>query len=462
MSPWILVAYLVAAVLFILGMKKLSSPRTAPRGNQLSALGMAVAVVATLLHSAVIGYGTIAIGIGVGALIGAIAAVRVQMTAMPQMVAVFNGFGGGASALVAMAELLRAQRAGMPPELADSLPMVIGILIGGMTFTGSFVAFLKLQELVRGAPITFPMQRVLNALVALGALTLGVLGMAESADPTFFWAVLAVSGLLGVLFVLPIGGADMPVVVALLNSFSGLAAAATGFVVMNQALIISGALVGASGIILTQIMCKGMNRTLSNVLFSAFGSAATSSSGGAAVEGTVKSADAAGVAMILDAAQSVVIVPGYGMAVAQAQHVVQQLSKALRARNIDVRFAIHPVAGRMPGHMNVLLAEAEVPYELLIESDNINPQLPNTDVALVLGANDVVNPAARNDPTSPLYGMPICDVDKCRTVIVVKRSMRPGFSGVENPLYFLDNTLMYFGDAKQAMEDLIRELKELE
>jgi len=459
-SP-ILFAYLVAAVLFIFGMKRLSSPKTAPTGNLWSAIGMLIAILATLTDKGVISYWVILAGAIVGSVIGAIAAMRVKMTAMPQMVAVFNGFGGGASALVAMAELMRAQQHGTPPDPGQSLPIVLGVFIGALTFTGSMVAFAKLQELMSGSPTTFPLQRLVNGLIAASVIGFAGMGMAKSGNLDFYWALLAASSVLGVMFVIPIGGADMPVVVALLNSFSGLAAAATGFVVMNQALIISGALVGASGIILSNIMCRAMNRSLVNVLFGAFGGTAAAGGGGAGVEGVAKSAQAADVAMILDAARAVVIVPGYGMAVAQAQHAVHQVSKQLQERGIDVRFAIHPVAGRMPGHMNVLLAEAEVPYEQLIESERINPQLPNTDVALVVGANDVVNPAARTDPSSPLYGMPIVDVDKCTTVIVIKRSLRPGFSGVQNPLYYLDNTLMYFGDAKVALEDLTRELKEL-
>jgi NAD(P) transhydrogenase subunit beta len=459
-SSYILLAYLVAAVLFIVGIQRLSSPRTASSGNAIAAVGMLVAIVATLLHHEVLDYVTIVIAMLIGGAVGAVGAYTVQMTAMPQMVALFNGLGGGASALVASAELLRSLGRGDSPALEVLIPIVLGVVIGAVTLTGSLIAFAKLQELMTGSPIVFPLQQPFNVLLGLGLLGLAGIVIVDPANQPIFWSLFALAAVLGVLLVIPIGGADMPVVISLLNSYSGLAACATGFVLQNQALIISGSLVGASGIILTQIMCRAMNRSLFNVMFSAFGQQQAAGAG-AGAQGTAKSGSADDTAIILDAARSVVIVPGYGLAVAQAQHAVRELSDLLGERKVDVRFAIHPVAGRMPGHMNVLLAEADVPYEQLVEMDDINPQLPNTDVALVIGANDVTNPAARDDPTSPIYGMPIIEVDRCKTVIVIKRSLNPGFAGIDNPLYFLDNTMMYFGDAKSAVELLLRELRDL-
>jgi NAD(P) transhydrogenase subunit beta len=455
-------AYLLAAVLFILGLSNLSSPKTAPLGNVIAAVGMLIAVVATLLTQGVVDYVTILAGIVLGSAIGAVLAQRIQMTAMPQMVALLNGFGGAASALVASAEVVSTiVEAEAAPTGIVPLAIALSVLIGSVTFTGSFVAFAKLQELIGGAALTYPLQRASNAIIALGALGLCAAVVIEPWNLQALGGLVAVSLVLGVLLVVPIGGADMPVVISLLNSYSGLAACATGFVLDNSALVVSGSLVGASGIILTKIMCDAMNRSLANVLFGAFGavsegaSAATSADGRTATAYTPTDA-----AVIFSNASSCIIVPGYGMAVAQAQHAVRELADALEERGVQVRFAIHPVAGRMPGHMNVLLAEADVPYDKLVEMDEINPEFPQTDVALVLGANDVVNPAARHDKGSPIYGMPILDVDKAKHVFVIKRSMNPGFAGVQNPLFFNDNTMMVFGDAKQTVMALTEALRD--
>ncbi len=464
MTFWIQLSYLVAAVLFILGLQNLSSPKTAPRGNLLAALGMLIAIVATLLVQDVVGYATVAAGIAVGAVIGAVLALRIAMTAMPQMVALLNGFGGAASALVAGSELLDAvTRVGVAPTGIIPLAIVLSVLIGTVTLTGSLVAFAKLQELVGGAAVTYPLQQVSNALIGLGAVALAAMAVYDPTNLNAFYGVVGVGLLLGVLLVIPIGGADMPVVISLLNSYSGLAAGATGFVLDNSALVVSGALVGASGIILTKIMCDAMNRSLTNVLFGAFGAQAEEAAGGAVAgqdQGSVTAYTPVDAAVIFSNATSCIIVPGYGMAVAQAQHAVRELSEALGEKGISVKFAIHPVAGRMPGHMNVLLAEADVPYENLVEMDNINPEFPETDVALVLGANDVVNPSARHEKSSPIYGMPILDVDKSRHVFVIKRSMNPGFAGIQNPLFFNDNTMMVFGDAKEVVIKLTESVRE--
>ncbi len=462
-ASWMPLAYLASAACFILGLKRLSSPKTATTGNGLAAVGMLIAIVTTLLHQDVVRFEGILIGVLIGSAIGAVAARRVAMTAMPQMVALFNGFGGGASALVAAAELIRFDLAGTTPELVVSIPIVLGTVIGAVTLTGSFIAFAKLQELLGGAPAVFPFQQPFNIVLALGLLALCVGVVLEPADMRIFWGLAALACVLGVLLVIPIGGADMPVVISLLNAYSGLAACATGFVISNQGLIISGSLVGASGIILTQIMCKAMNRSLANVLYSAFGqaSAETGAAPAAVAAGNVKSGSAEDAAMILDAARSVIIVPGYGLAVAQAQHAVRELADSLGKRGIEVRYGIHPVAGRMPGHMNVLLAEAEVPYEQLVEMEEINPSFPRTDVVLVIGANDVTNPSARDDPASAIYGMPILEVDRAKTVMVCKRSMNPGFAGIDNPLYTMDQTMMLFGDAKSMVEGVVSALREL-
>jgi len=455
------IAYLAAAVLFILGLRNLSSPRTAPLGNTLSAIGMLVAIVATLLVQQVVSYEIVAAGMLVGGGIGAVMALRIAMTAMPQMVAILNGFGGAASGLVSGAELLRYARLGETPEGIVPTAIVLGALIGWVTFTGSLVAFAKLQELMRGAPITYPGQQVVNGLLAVGVIALCVLVALDPGELPLYWGVVGVAALLGVLLVIPIGGADMPVVISLLNSYSGLAACATGFVLGNSGLVISGSLVGASGLILTKIMCDAMNRPLTNVLFGAFG-APVETSVAASEQRDVKAYTPTDAAVIFSSAQTAIVVPGYGMAVAQAQHAVRELAEELESRGIKVQFAIHPVAGRMPGHMNVLLAEADVPYEKLVEMDDINPQFPETDVALVLGANDVVNPAAREDPQSPIAGMPVLEVDRARHVFVIKRSMNPGFAGIDNPLFYKDNTMMVFGDAKETVLKITEAVRDYE
>ncbi|MDE0938445.1 MAG: NAD(P)(+) transhydrogenase (Re/Si-specific) subunit beta [Pirellulales bacterium] len=448
-------AYLVAGILFILGLKGLTHPRTAVRGNLLGAFGMLLAVVATLCDHQVLGYTTIALGIALGAIVGAVMAIKVQMTTMPQLVALFNGLGGGASVLVAFAALALGTE-----SIITSVAIVCSGLIGAVTFWGSLIAFGKLQELdFLRKPIRFSGQQWANLVLAVGTLLVGLL-VISFPNPFFFFIFLSLASVLGITLVLPIGGADMPVVIALLNSYSGLAAAATGFVVDNNVLIIAGSLVGASGVILTQIMCKAMNRSLFHVLFGVLEAAGEAADADEVYAGKIKSTSADEVAMLFDSAERVVVVPGYGMAVAQAQHAVRELANDLESRGVEVEFAIHPVAGRMPGHMNVLLAEAEVPYEKLKEMDEINPSFAQTDVVLVIGANDVVNPDARNDPASPIAGMPILNVDQARTVVVVKRSLSPGFAGVPNPLFAADNCLMFFGDGKQAILDLNRALKE--
>ncbi|NQT98306.1 MAG: NAD(P)(+) transhydrogenase (Re/Si-specific) subunit beta [Candidatus Marinimicrobia bacterium] len=455
------VAYLVSAVLFIMGLKQLSHPKTAPRGNQTAAIGMLIAIIATLLYRDVIDYTLIIAGIIIGGAIGAYVARTVEMTAMPQMVAIFNGFGGGASLLVATAEFYRLIT-GMEAIAGFTMTAIgLSIIIGGITFTGSIVAFAKLQGIMRGAPILFKGQQIVNSILLIGTVTLTVLAVMVGAEAGFYIpAIIVVALILGYMFVIPIGGADMPVVISLLNSFSGIAAAATGFVLLNNALIISGSLVGASGIILTNIMCKGMNRTIWNVLFAGFGGEDYAPGEGVPVtQKPVKSYEPEDTVVIFENARQVVIVPGYGMAVAQAQHMVHELEKILEAKGVKVKYAIHPVAGRMPGHMNVLLAEANVPYDNLFDLDQINPEFEETDIALVIGANDVVNPAARHDTASPIYGMPILDVDRSRTVFVLKRSMNPGFAGIDNELFYNDNTIMLFGDAKDTVTKLVAELK---
>ncbi|MCZ6781972.1 MAG: NAD(P)(+) transhydrogenase (Re/Si-specific) subunit beta, partial [Proteobacteria bacterium] len=454
--------YLVAAVLFILGLRNLSSAKTAPRGNAMAALGMLIAVVATLLVQGVVRYEIVLAGVVVGSAVGVLMALRIQMTAMPQMVALLNGFGGMASALVASAELwTTVVDQGASPTGIVPLAIVLSVLIGSVTFTGSLVAFAKLQELMRGAPLTYPGQQFVNALIGLGTLALCVMVVMDPANLPAFGGIAAVALLLGVVLVIPIGGADMPVVISLLNSASGLAACATGFVLDNSALVISGSLVGASGIILTQIMCKAMNRSIGNVLFGAFGAQPEGVAVGAQQDmGSVTAYTPEDAAVIFGNATSCIVVPGYGMAVAQAQHAVRELADTLEAQGISVKFAIHPVAGRMPGHMNVLLAEADVSYDKLVEMDEINPQFSETDVALVLGANDVVNPSARTDESSPIYGMPVLDVDRAEHVFVIKRSMNPGFAGIQNPLFFHDNTMMVFGDAKEVVVKITKAVRE--
>ncbi len=453
-------AYLAAAVLFILGLRDLSSPKTATRGNRLAAVGMLIAIVATLLSQGVVSYGVIVAGIVVGSALGAVLALRIEMTAMPQMVALLNGLGGAASMLVASAELSNSIAEGVAPTGIIPIAIVASILIGTVTLTGSLVAFAKLQELVRGAAITYPGQQIVNGLIGLGALGLAGALIVNPLSVPVMLGLIGVALLLGVLLIIPIGGADMPVVISLLNSYSGLAACATGFVLDNSTLIVSGTLVGASGLILTKIMCDAMNRSLANVLFGAFGAAAVAKGSSGEVETrSVTGYTATDAAVIFANARSVIVVPGYGMAVAQAQHAVRELADTLEKNGTKVQFAIHPVAGRMPGHMNVLLAEANIPYDRLIEMDDINPQFAEADVALVIGANDVVNPAARDDESSPIYGMPILDVDRARQVFVLKRSMNPGFAGIQNELFFGENTMMIFGDAKDTVLKLVEECR---
>ncbi|NJK50265.1 NAD(P)(+) transhydrogenase (Re/Si-specific) subunit beta [Candidatus Gracilibacteria bacterium] len=456
-------AYLTAAALFIVGLKQLGSPATARQGNVIAGVGMLIAIAATLLDRSILNYQTIFVGIVIGSLIGAITAEKVEMTAMPQMVGIFNGVGGAASALVAVGEFWRLLKSTGTVPLDATIIAILGILIGGVTFTGSVMAFAKLQELVTGAPVTFPLQQPFNLLLLISFLVGSGYLIFDPTNLTIFLILVGISLILGVMFVLPIGGADMPVVVSLLNSFSGLAASAAGFILANNMLIVAGALVGASGIILTEIMCKAMNRSLTNVLFSAFGSDGTSVAGamGAQQDKVVRSVDPEEGAMMLGYARSVVIVPGYGMAVAQAQHGVRELAAQLEKMGVEVKYAIHPVAGRMPGHMNVLLAEANVPYTQLYDMDDINPDFDRTDVALIIGANDVVNPAARHDTSSPIYGMPILDVDKAQHTIVIKRSMRTGFAGVDNELFYKDKTLMLFGSAQDVVAQLVSQVKEL-
>jgi len=458
-KTWIDLAYLVAAILFIIGIKRLSHPRTARSGNWIAAVGMAVAVGFTFASKEIDQYWLILAGIAVGTVIGVLSARAVQMTAIPQMVALFNGVGGGAAALIATAEFHR--NAPDPDRLGGEL--LIGILfsalIGSVSFWGSLVAFGKLQDILPGQPIVFPGQNLINAALGLG---LGALVVLTATTESGVWLALILVGgfLLGNLFVLPIGGADMPVVISLLNACTGLAAAATGFVLDNTALIIGGTLVGASGTLLTIMMGRGMGRPLRQTLFGAFGAQPAAAAAAAAGDGgDVRTATADDIAMMLAYAGRVVFVPGYGLAVAQAQHDVRNLGELLEEKGVDVRYAIHPVAGRMPGHMNVLLAEANVPYDELFEMESINPEFPQTDVVVVVGANDVVNPAARNSPGSPIYGMPILDVDKARNVVVIKRSMSPGFAGVDNPLFYDPKTVMLFDDAKAAVEALIASVK---
>jgi H+-translocating NAD(P) transhydrogenase subunit beta len=451
------ILYLASAVAFIVGLKRLGAPRTARSGNRIAALGMLAAIVITLVTEGILNWAIVAAGFAVGAILGAWAAVRVQMTAMPQMVAIFNGLGGVASALVAVTEVVESDMTGMPAETVVTI--LISVLIGSITFTGSFIAFGKLQGIVPGRPLTYPGQQVVNALIVIGLVGFAIWA-GVSGEENGYWVVAALSLILGVLAVIPIGGADMPVVISLLNSFSGLAAAAAGFVIESNPLIIGGALVGAAGLILTVQMTEAMNRSLANVLFAGFGTE----------EGTatatmsdlpVRRATSEDAAISLGYADSVMVVPGYGLAVAQAQHAVRELADMLEERGTTVHYAIHPVAGRMPGHMNVLLAEADVPYEQLLDLEQADPQLPQTDVVLILGANDVVNPSARDDPGSPIYGMPILNVDRAGTVIVVKRSLSPGFAGIDNPLFYADNTLMFFADAKEALEQTVSALRSL-
>ena len=466
--------YIVSAILFVFGIKQLSKATTARRGNATSALGMLIAIVATLVGRG-FQFQWIIVGALAGAIIGVLASKLVKMTAMPEMVALFNGFGGLASLLVGWGTyqvVADSMGVGWGAPAADAMAFAtavgggfsaatiyLAILIGGITFTGSIIAWGKLSGVVTQKPVLFTGQNVVNFLILL-AILVGAVWFTVSPDQ--YWIAVVATGvalLLGIMVVIPIGGADMPVVISLLNSYSGLAACAAGFVIRNNLLIITGALVGASGIILTSIMCKAMNRSLGNVLFSGFG-AAGGATGGSAIEGEAKPMQASDAYFILEAASSVVVIPGYGMAVAQAQHAVRELAEMLEHNGAEVKYAIHPVAGRMPGHMNVLLAEANVSYDQLVEMDSINPSMDTVDVAIVIGANDVVNPAAREDEGSPIYGMPIIDADKARTCFILKRSMASGFAGIDNPLFFRDNSYMIFGDAKSTVEGLVTEFKE--
>ncbi len=455
----IAVSYIVAAVLFIFGLKRMTSPSTARSGNRLAAVGMALALIATLIDHQIVSYWTIALGTLIGGVMGVYFARTVQMTAMPQMVALFNGMGGATAALVSAAEFLRLTRAGEAIGIGESTSIVLGTIIGAISFTGSIIAFGKLQEILPGRPLQFPLQRVINVLILLSALALGVFVVA-GAGSNALWALFAAALVLGAMFVLPIGGGDMPVVISILNSLTGLAAALTGFVLHNQMLVVAGVLVGASGTLLTLLMSRAMNRSVGNVLFGAFGAPSADSAAASTTVGrTVRQTTPEDTAIALAYARSVVIVPGYGLAVAEAQHTVRELATDLEKRGVDVKYAIHPVAGRMPGHMNVLLAEANVPYDQLLEMDQVNGEFPQTDVVLVVGANDVVNPAARDDPSSPIYGMPILDVDRARNVIVLKRSMGHGFAGIDNALFYNDNTRMLFGDARQSLTQVGQALK---
>ncbi len=443
--------YIIAAVLFIFGLKQMSSPATAVRGNLLSAVGMLLAILVTLASREIIEYQWIGAAVVLGAVVGYVAAQKVAMTSMPEMVALFNGSGGVASLFVGWAALYNTGN-----TTFTIVTILLSVLIGGMTFSGSIIAWGKLSEVMTSRAIVFGAQRVVNALLLVALVYCGVMFALDPAlDSPYFYAVIVLSLVFGVMAVIPIGGADMPVVISLLNSYSGLAACAAGFAINNNILIVAGSLVGAAGIILTNIMCKAMNRSLANVLFSGFGAVKTATK----VEGEVKPINTEDAYLILEAASSVTFVPGYGMAVAQAQHVVRELGELLEDNGAEVTYAIHPVAGRMPGHMNVLLAEANVPYDQLVEMEDINPRIDNIDVAVVIGANDVVNPAAREDENSPIYGMPIINVDQARTVFVLKRSMASGFSGVDNPLFFGENTRMLFGDAKESISSVIGEFK---
>ena len=459
MTVVLTLAYLLAAVLFILGLRQLSSPRTARNGNFTAAAGMVIALGATIpqLRFTTEGAIIIVVGVVIGAAIGTVGARQVRMTAIPQMVALFNGVGGGAAALVAVAELLKF---GPHPAFADSLPSVFSIVIGSVSFAGSMVAFTKLQELMTGTPITYPGQQLVNGLIAAAIIGFVIAVLAIASIPFSFLSLMALALVLGVAFVLPIGGADMPVVISLLNAFTGLAVAASGFTLNNFALIVAGTLVGASGSLLTKLMSDAMGRSLGNVLFGAFGQVQKGAASAAGKEGrSVRTGSIEDLATLLAYSRRVIIVPGYGLAVAQAQHAVRELAELLEKKGVEVNYAIHPVAGRMPGHMNVLLAEANVPYEQLKEMDEINDEFKDADVVLVVGANDVVNPAARNSPGSPIYGMPILNADQAKNIVFMKRSMRPGFAGIDNDLLYDPKTIMLFGDAKDSLTRLVNAVK---
>ena len=471
-SNVILISYIISSILFIIGIKNLGRVNTARKGNFLSSIGMLIAIVATLYKMEAIPLPWVLSGIAIGILIGAFSAMKVAMTSMPEMVAIFNGFGGGASSLVASAEFFKylngkdaylIQLAQNNSDLRMTMTtIVLSVIIGSITFTGSLIAWGKLQGKISGQPITYPGQNIINGLILLIVLIAACFFITNPDNVTAFYIIISIGLILGILSVIPIGGADMPVVISLLNSYSGIAAASTGFVLGNQALIVSGALVGASGMFLTNIMCKGMNRSLGNVLFSAFGKVDESSSKQVSTSSgiTIKEMSADNAAYTMQAAESVIIVPGYGMAVAQAQHEVRKLSDELEKEGVSVKFAVHPVAGRMPGHMNVLLAEANISYDKLFDMDEINDEFQSTDVALIIGANDVVNPAARHETSSPIYGMPILNVDRAKTTFVLKRSMNPGFAGIENELFGYENNYMIFGDAKASVSQFVETLKE--
>ncbi len=446
------IIYLIATAFFIRGLKLLNSPNTARKGNMFAAIGMLIGVVVTLFDQQIVSFEFIIAGVVVGSLIGAVAAKKVAMTAMPEMVAIFNGFGGGASALVAWGELARST------ESLDSTGLVtigLSVFIGSITFTGSFIAFGKLKGFISGNAITFPGLNIINIGSMLGVLVLVGMFTMDPANDTFFWVILGVSLLIGITSVIPIGGADMPVVISLLNSYSGLAASMAGFAIGNNLLIVAGALVGAAGLILTNIMCKAMNRSLSNVIFGSFGGEGGSgSASGDGGDKTVRETSAEDLAIQVAYASKVVIVPGYGLAVAQAQHAVKEVAAKLESRGVQVKYGIHPVAGRMPGHMNVLLAEADVPYDQLYDMDQINPEFATTDVVLIIGANDVVNPMAKTAPGSPIYGMPILNVDEAKRTVVFKRSLSVGYAGIDNPLFYDEKNQMFFGDAKKSLQAL--------
>lgn len=461
MNIYLHIAYLIASVLFIIGIKMLNKTKTARKGNLISSLGMFIAVLATIFQIDSIALTDILICVIIGSGIGLYIAYKVEMTKIPEMVALFNGFGGLASLTVALSDYwLNTQQLQLEVNQITLISVTLSVLIGGITFTGSIIAFLKLNGGISGKAIIFKGQHFINLLLLVLVVVLCALTVVHASDALFILILVAVALLLGVLLVIPIGGADMPVVISLLNSYSGMAACATGFVLNNNVLIIAGALVGASGIVLTQIMCKAMNRSLINVLLGGFGQT-TSTAQENASDMIIKEVGVEEAAQIFDSVSSLIIVPGYGMAVAQAQHAIRELYELCEKRNILVRFAIHPVAGRMPGHMNVLLAEADIPYDKLIEMDEINDDFANTDLVFVVGANDVVNPAAKNNSQSPIYGMPVLNVELAQTVIVSKRSMNPGYAGIENELFGSDNCLMLFGDAKQSITKLISELKEI-
>jgi NAD(P) transhydrogenase subunit beta len=456
-SIFVNLAYIFASILFIFGLKMLSSPETAQRGNLVSASGMLIAILVTLAQSEIIAYEYLLVALIGGLLVGVLAASLVKMTSMPELVALFNGFGGIASLLVGVAEFINPSSSTLIQIIAISFT----VLIGGITFSGSLVAFGKLSEIISGKPLILFGQRFILSALLLIALLLALeliisTGLLNISSQTI---LIGVTLILGVLLTAPIGGADMPVVIALLNSYSGLAASSAGFVINNNVLIVAGALVGASGLILTNIMCKAMNRSLSNVLFGGFGAATSSSEGGGQIQGEVKPITAEDAYLILEAANSVLVVPGYGMAVSQAQHVVRELGELLEDNGCEVKYAIHPVAGRMPGHMNVLLAEANVSYDVLAEPDDVNPLMDTVDVCIVIGANDVVNPDARENEGSPIYGMPVIEVDRAKTVFILKRSMAAGFAGIDNPLFLKENSRMLFGDAKESISTLVSEFK---